>query len=92
MSALGWAGAVVVIVAGVVATVGGLVVGTAGFAFDKAGLDVLAGVGACAKADVATNAAVRMSARIMFMNRSWRTSYHPVKSAGEGMDNGGAAG
>ena len=81
MSALGWAGAVEVVVevlvlvvaAGlVVAVAAGLVVGTAGFVFDKAGLVVATGVGACAKADVAASATVRMSARLMFMNQSWR--------------------
>jgi hypothetical protein len=80
MSALGWAGAVVVevvvlvVAAGLVAVAGGLDVGTAGFVFDKAGLVVATGVGACAKADVAASATVRMSARLMFMNQSWRRS------------------
>jgi hypothetical protein len=53
----------VVVVAGLVVAVAGLVVGTAGFVFDKAGLAVVAGVGACAKADVAVSMTARMSVR-----------------------------
>ena len=51
------------VVAGVVAVAGGLVVGTAGLVFVKTGLVVVAGVGACAKADVAASETARMSVR-----------------------------
>ena len=82
---------VAVVAAGLVVAVAGLVVGTAGFAFDKAGLVVATGVGACAKADVAASATVRISARLMFMNRSWRRSYREVKPAPGAMDNANLA-
>ena len=79
---------VLVVAAGLVAVAGGLLVGTAGLAFDKAGLVVAMGVGACAKADVAASATPRISARLMFMSRSWRRTYREVKLAPGAMDNG----
>jgi hypothetical protein len=83
---------VVVVVAGLVA---GLVVGTAGLAFDKAGLVVGMGVGACAKADEAANAIVRMSVRVIFMKPIMAKQLPPSQARGragttanrEGADN-----
>ena len=96
MSALGCAGAVVVVVvaaglvvvaAGLVVVEAGLVVGTAGFAFDKAGLLVTAGVGACAKADEAASATVRMSVRLIFMKPIMAKRLPPSQAREGGIDN-----
>ena len=85
MSALGWAGAVVVVVlvvaAGLVVAAAGLVIAAAGLLVVAAGLVAVAGVGVCAKAEEVARATVRMSARLMFMRRSWRRTYREVKLA-----------
>ena len=70
------------VAAGLVAGEAGLVVGTAGFAFDKAGLVVTAGVGACAKADVAANATVSMSVRLMIMKPIMAKQLPPSQARG----------
>ena len=73
-----------VVVAGVVVFVAGLMLSAAGLvAVTADGLVAMAGVEVCAKADGAANATVRMSVRVIFMKPIMAKRLPPSQARGE---------